>query len=68
MLAFESVSRLLMQFMRLLPPSLDKLYNSLNPLSMGAKVLGIPTPRHPVLGQGAVGQFTRTEHKGNTND
>ena len=45
-----------------------ELYNILNPPSMGAKVSDTPAPAHPVPGQGVAGQFTRTDHKENTND
>jgi len=67
-LTFESVSQSLRQFMRRLYPNSAELSNTLNPPSMGAKVSDIPTPVHPVPGQGEAGQFTRTEHKESTND
>jgi hypothetical protein len=35
---------------------------------MQEKASIIHTPAHPVPGQGAAGQFTRTEHKESTDD
>lgn len=55
-------------YMRLRSLNLGERYNTPKRHSTQGKASTIPTPRQAVPGQAVAEQFTRTEHKENTND